>query len=179
MKTTKIRSLCFLCLLFFSCSENAPKTDSLFSSEKFDEDEFAATLKNILSAAPADSASAGLSPISRQLSSLYAQHDFHPLWIDAEGRTEMADKFLADIGALWQDGIRPERYHSSTIQEKLTRFKAGEISTAEAIALDTALTFSYLSTAHDLLFGILTPASVDSLWFHKNDTTWNTDFIGN
>lgn len=177
MKTPKALSLCLLPLFFFSCEENATKNTSLFSSKKFDEDKVVATLKNIFTRPSADSASAKLPSVSERLSSLYAQNEFYPLWIDADGNTGKADEFLADIENVRQDGIDSGRYHPGDLKDKLARFKTADISVDDVIALDTALTSGYLNASRDLLFGIISPRSVDSLWFHANDTAWNTDFV--
>lgn len=178
MKTTLFLSITLLSLLISSCRENkTPGISSVFPSDKFDEEKFAEELKNALLNHAPDSTSLSFRSVNEKLLSLYKAADFHPLWINANGNTEKADRFLADLEHVRLDGIDPKRYYPDGLKNKLAHFKMTDVSFNDVISLDTAFTSSYLLASHDLLFGTISPRLVDSLWFHTNDTVWNTDFV--
>lgn len=179
MKTSFFLYLAFLSVCISSCGENKGSGEfSVFSKDKFDEAQFSEKFKTILQERRADSTSGTLASVSQKLISIYRENDFRPVWIKPDGSTDRAEKFLSDIEHILSDGIDPKRYHTDILKNKLAQFKSdADISVDAALSLDTAFTSGYLHASHDLLFGIISPRIADSLWFHTNDTSWNTDFV--
>lgn len=166
-----------LCLLF-SCNEDtsrSPSVSSVFSDDKFDTKAFSAQLKRTLQPVGADTGKSKNSLIGDRIYALYNMHEFAPIWLSADGKTGYAEKLIQDLENVSIDGIDPERYQLASLKKQLDDYKASKVAeVGNAISLDTGLTRNYLRASRELLMGVITPGSVDSLWFHANDTVWNT-----
>lgn len=151
----------------------------MFSSEaKFSESDFADQLDNVYaSRGTADTTEKKKRfTVNEMMHRTYGRFEYLPLWLNENGNTEAAEKFLEDIEALSYDGINTERYKLSSLKKNLEAFKKNKSSDINAaVSLDTSLTRAYVQASHDLLFGVLKPSDVDSLWFHANDSSWHPD----
>ncbi|HTN45306.1 MAG TPA: L,D-transpeptidase family protein [Flavipsychrobacter sp.] len=166
-----------LCLLF-SCNEDtspSSSVSSVFSDNKFDAKSFSTRLKPALQPVGTDSGRSKNSMIRDRIYSLYNTHEFAPIWLSANGKTAYAEKLIKDLENVSTDGIDPERYHLASLKKQLDAYKTSEVvEVGDVISLDTGLTGNYLRASRELLMGMIAPRSVDSLWFHANDTVWNT-----
>lgn len=174
--------LSFIILTFFATScNNKPgsSNSSIFSSDKFDEEEFTANLKTALKSSAVDSSKAKIASVTNELINLYNQNEYAPLWLDVSGNTEITESFLKELALINLDGINPERYQLTALQQQLNNYKTKDVDISAIISLDTALTANYLKASKELLFGIVSPEKVDSLWYHPNDSVWNVDYVYN
>lgn len=154
------------------------KASHILSTDKFSKEDFSNELESILS--PVDTTDSLyrkrlLHTVPEGLYVTYLQNDFLPLWISGEGKTSAAEALLNDLDSLRWDGINPERYGVGDLRNRMKAVKLSELSTI--IAFDTACTASYLHASRDLLLGMLTPRTADSLWFHANDSNWKAPQI--
>ena len=109
----------------------------------------------------------------------YELDEYQPIWVKEDYMPdEAAGKLIDELEDMKWDGIDPERYNLSAIRKLKTKLDTiKKRSVKDAVAFDTLLTYSYLSAAHDLLLGYINPGSVDSLWFHTNDSIWNAPHL--
>lgn len=168
-------AISLLCFMFVSCKEHRQQqektTTSFFSNDVYDVDDFAAQCR-IAFNTPSDTIQFS---IGHQLQLLYDSCHYHAVWLAEDGSVALADSLLTDIAQMKNDGIDIDRYHINSLQEKLTTFKKGQpMDITQIVSLDTALSIAYIKASKDLLLGFIKPATVDSLWFHTNDSSWNT-----
>ena len=161
----------FFLSVFISCGTHKPKkpSPSGFSDKRFTE-----KLQTIL--LPVDTVNKKkVRTIAEDVRYTYQSDDYQPIWLKENFLSnESAGKLIAELEDMQWDGINPERYNVSALKklkEKLDTTKKNSVN--DAIAFDTAMTRSYIAAARDLLMGEIMPKTVDSLWFHVNDTTWN------
>jgi murein L,D-transpeptidase YcbB/YkuD len=144
--------------------------------DKLNPKDFAAALQQVLPAADTTDSLWQKTPVHSvgQIMRLaYMQHQYHPLWVRPNGALPWVSAFLQDLDSLQWDGLQPERYHYTALMQQYDRLqKTTSPTLADYMALDTALTASYLSASHDLLLGVISPKTADSDWFHVNDTLW-------
>lgn len=164
-------SLSLLTLFVISCGREHKKKPS---PSGFSDEVFTQELQTILK--PVDTSHVGkFRSVSEDVRYVYQSDDYQPIWLKENfSSNEAAGKLIAELEDMQWDGINPERYHLSAIKklkEKLDTTKNNSIK--DAVAFDTGMTRSYLAAAHDLLMGEILPKTVDSLWYHINDTTWN------
>ncbi len=104
----------------------------------------------------------------------YEHNDYDPIWLSHGYKADTAAvRIMQELEEIKWDGLNPERYNLAQLKKLKEKLGKKETTLAEAIAFDTALTYSYLMAASDLLFGKITPKKVDSLWYHANDSSWN------
>lgn len=170
-------------LLFFLCCHLLTSCDEVKSTlpvafitteDKFDVDAFADEMSTTFdSLATATDSMSVRTSVSEALFSLYAANDFQPLWLRIDSTSVLADSLCYELAGLQSDGLQPERYQTQTLQQWLQEYKSQKaVPIEEVIRLDTALTHGYLQASKDLLFGRIVPKKADSLWFHRNDSTW-------
>jgi len=183
-KTGKIVALLVsfsLLIILSSCFSRHKKTAvSFFGSQtaKFSEDDFASALKTSFGDNPADSSflKNKNSDIGKRMRYVYSTYEFLPLWLNENGNTDAAEKFLEELGNLKKEGIGPERYKLSELIDRLQAFKKSKtVDAAQLLALDTTLTRTYLQASKDLLLGMISPKKADSLWYHANDSNWHPE----
>lgn len=174
-KAIFIIAIPFACIFASSCRNETPKRKNatvLFNTEAYSGKDFAAHCR----AATATLADSGRFAAGRQMQRLYEAADYNAVWLRDDGTAMLADSLLADIEQMKDDGINTGRYHLQSLKEKVNTFTKGQkMNIADIVALDTALSLSYIKASKDLLFGMIKPASVDSLWFHTNDSSWNME----
>lgn len=158
-----------LSVIFASCENHKKPKRAGFADETFSE-----TLKRIISVADSFDKNAIL-PVSASLRYTYRITEYQPIWVKENYRpVGAANKLIEELEDMRWDGLGSERYNVTAIKmlkQKLDTTKKNSI--ADAIAFDTMLTHSYLLAARELLIGYIKPKSVDSLWFHSNDSAWN------
>lgn len=157
-------SLLLVSFLFSGCDEINKKSPSGFS-----DDPFSTELKAILKPAKTKKT------ISDYLRQTYDSDGYQPIWVKEHYRpTPASEKLIAELEEVKWDGFDLDEYNIGSLKllkEKLDTTAKNSIT--DAIAFDTALTHCYLVASRYLLLGKITPKSVDSLWYHVNDTTWN------
>lgn len=165
-------AIALLCFAVYSCKEEAQKQNtvqSFFSTEVYNSEDFAAQCRTVT----AQYIDSNLFSSAQQIQLLYKAANYKAIWLKDDGTTMLADSFLADITQMDGDGIDVERYHLNSLKEKVKAFANGQKMDIPAIvSLDTLLSATYIKAAKDLLLGVLKPASVDSLWYHVNDSSW-------
>lgn len=157
-----------------SCRESPSRSSPgfFFSSDRFDKDDFAGSLKKNLSGIAADPPDSSEGEVIPKLAAVYAANHFYPLWLQEDGTAPRAIRLLDELDSLWQDGLYPSRYHIGFLRKRVLEFTdSATLSLSEVLQVDTLLTLSYLHAAGDLLTGIIVPASVDSVWYHPNDSS--------
>ena len=171
--------ICVSCTLIFapSCRTKSKKTaTSFFDTKKFDEDDVADIIMAAYENRPFNDSNWQKEKKHSAhdiLHYTYRAYEYLPLWLNENGDTKAIEEFLQDLDGLKNDGLDPKRYNVDKLRQSFAAYKDDKAPSAEALAfLDTALTHSYLNAAHDLLFGVVSPRTADSLWFHANDTSW-------
>jgi murein L,D-transpeptidase YcbB/YkuD len=171
--------LCLILIGAYSCNTRHKKTSvGLFSSgARFSESDFAEKLGTVYHGKEGDTTNKKKKfNVHELVRRTYGGFDFLPLWLNENGNTDAADKFLEDLETLNDDGLDPERYKLSRLKKELKEFEKNKLTDINAlVSLDTSLTHSYIQASHDLLLGAVAPEDVDSLWFHANDSNWHPD----
>jgi murein L,D-transpeptidase YcbB/YkuD len=170
IKFFSIVSLLFI-ILFSACGPGKSKKPA---PSGYSDDAFTERLKAVLK--PIDTTiKKKIVSITANVAYVYQTDEYQPVWVKENYvPTRAADSLVAELEDMQWDGINPERYNLAAIKKlKSILDTTKHNSVDQAIAFDTALTHSYLAASHDLLMGRITPGSVDSLWYHVNDTTWN------
>jgi len=172
----KFQGLVLLLLLglFTSCGQQHKKP----SPSGFSDETFSNELKTILK--PVDtSKNRKFKSVAEDVGYTYECDDYQPIWLKENFLSnDAAGKLIGELEDMQWDGINPERYHLAALKklkEKLDTAKKNSLN--DAIDFDTAMTDSYLSAAHDLLIGEILPKTVDSLWYHVNDTVWDAPHL--
>ncbi len=164
--------LLFFCcaFCFCACNSNKPNAPKVVISKAPGTREFAEKLSNLL--VPVDTpGKKQLNNIAVNLRFAYQLNEYAPIWLKDGKSTEAAEKLLTELENTTWDGLDTGRYHIASLRKLLADSTIVK-NVNKQIAADTALTFTYLHASHDLLFGTIKPASVDSLWFHANDSAW-------
>lgn len=164
--------LLFSVLLFSACG---PREGKKPAPTGFADDNFIDKLQTILK--PIDTSNKkNIRSISEYVRYTYQLDEYQPVWVKENYRPiAAAGKFITELEDVKWDGFDPERYELSKLKllkQKLDTSKTNSV--ADAIIFDTTLTHSYIAATRDLLLGTINPKRVDSLWFHVNDSTWNT-----
>lgn len=173
---------CFI--LLPSCREKKGKTESssssIFTPDKFDEDDFAEALlvhygENRIS----DTAwNRKLVRVEQLVQFTYQSNDYLPLWVTEAGNTDLAEALLKDIEGLADDGINTRRYNVDSLPAVISRLKGkDDLALAEIVMLDTLCTRAYIQASKDLLIGTVNYKRADSLWYHTNDSLWRPDSL--
>lgn len=173
-------SICLLWAMVMSasCNEAASDTTAAASSfpEKFDRGDFSEKMQQLF--ADADTADSQRFDPYAQTSFLYRRNQFRPLWLQENGKAPLALQLIQDLENIQWDGIAPERYHTKALKLRLQYFlDTAKLRLTDIITLDTALTTSYLHAAKDLLLGVVPVVSVDTDWYHANDSSWNISHV--
>lgn len=158
-------------LVIASCNSNnnsdGIKTPDIFSSGKFDKEDFVTTLSASLS-----------KDTTGGVAKLYHENTYNPLWLGEDGDTKLAIKLLNELDSLKWDGLNPDTYNATNLRKELDAFdKSNSPALADVIKLDTGLTSNYYKASKHLLLGRMLPKKADSLWFHANDSTYNLQYI--
>lgn len=171
------------CLLYSCSSEKGKKKDSfineIFSSDFVDMEEFKTAIAPTLPPIhPQDSAFnvSLLQDIDLNVSYAYHLNNMEPIWFDANGIKESAGALTAKLDELWNEGLNPGTYRIGYIQQVLTNIKndkEGRFPVDSIVQWDKAFTKAWLYAAKDLLLGSAPIQEKDSLWFAKNDTSFN------
>jgi murein L,D-transpeptidase YcbB/YkuD len=148
----------------------------VFTTDLFNTEDFATQLSAAMPAIDtADSMfrTRKILPIGQATVLAYQMHDYAPYWFDKNGLSSMAGDLLRELEEMRWDGLDPERYQLTALRQQADELKkATQAPLDKVIAFDTTCTRSYLQASRDLLLGMLSPRSADSLWFHTNDSAW-------
>lgn len=138
------------------------RSADLFTDTKFSAEEFSERIQDKWGNLPDSVCS---------LVGLYRANEWYPMWVGEDGECSLAESLVSELDSLRWDGLDPERYERTSLLTLLDSFKSGaHLGIENVINLDTLLTHAYILAARHLLFGLLRPRSVDSLWFHSNDS---------
>lgn len=166
----KFFSFLLIVSFVFSCKPGKPKK-GVPQQEAYVP--FAEQLKTVMS--PIDSVNKkGISSVGENMRYTYQSADYAPIWLKENIHpTAAAEQLLAELEDLKWDGLDPENYNVSRLKLLKIKLDTTKVNTmADALMFDTALTYSYLAAARDLLIGKVIPKKVDSLWYHSNDSAW-------
>ena len=106
---------------------------------------------------------------SEALVGFYVRRLYLPAWIDERGPTRLADDFVGCLCLADLEGLRPEDYHLTAVENLLAEaradFRKGEAIVADRWAeLDLLLTNAFLVYGSHLLAGKVDPQSLDQEW---------------
>ena len=91
---------------------------------------------------------------------VYERRGFAPAWAE----TARIESLLAAVRATYDDGLDPEDYHRSLIEERLAlRGSGGEVTPKELAVLDLMLTDSLIRLAYHQRFGKVNPERLDPI----------------
>jgi len=93
------------------------------------------------------------------LPELYAKYKYQPIWTNQGSVRQLIDA----IKDSYHDGLTPEDYHLSLIQQ-LQRALVAKPDSAKQAKLDVVLTDSLVRLGYHLLMGKVDPESIDSNW---------------
>lgn len=168
---TVLLILSFLCGTY-SCKQKQRRKKNIVETG-FSYDEFITETEKLLPLADT-SVPKKIRTVATDMRYAYLLNDYYPIWLSHGYKADdAAEKFLKELEDIKWDGLNPEYYGLSVINKLKDRLGKKETTLADAIAFDTTLTRAYLSAARDLLVGHIVPKTVDSLWFHANDSSWN------
>ena len=157
--------------LTFSC-KRVHKHKKELAHTDFSYDNFAEDLKTRIQ--PLDSLDkTNYRSIVHNVRYAYEHNDYDPIWLSHGYKADTsAIRILQELEDLKWDGLNPEHYHLSELKKLKEKLGREGTTMAQAMAFDTALTYSYLMAASDLMFGRISSKKVDSLWYHANDSSW-------
>lgn len=93
------------------------------------------------------------------IESFYAERKFTPIWADITGPNSRATYLRQTIHGADQEGLDPEDYHLSTIEQLWHKQTAADLA-----ALDILLTDSFFRYVLDVRMGRVSPIDVDPQW---------------
>jgi murein L,D-transpeptidase YcbB/YkuD len=105
----------------------------------------------------------------KQTRAFYEKREFAPAWIKDGAPRKQMDAFITAIRAADREGVDPELYGASLLEERRKAATSGFLSRksfdpAQAAAMDTWLTYLYLKYASDLADGVSDLAHADPAW---------------
>jgi murein L,D-transpeptidase YcbB/YkuD len=117
------------------------------------------------------------------IAEIYRVRDFLPIWIENQQISDQARLFIRFIQESEQDGLIPEDYHLSAIQELLFSINmpqspTGEHPIQQLIDLDILLTDALYRYSYHMAKGRVDPETVDSLWLSLKPFENINDLIG-
>lgn len=181
LKLLSLPILPMLLLAFYSCSNSSQSTlltTVLHDKESFDAQAFSTQIKTVFRTVNDTIIHEDKLSLNDALSLLYQKNNYAPLWLSSKKDTTAIEHFLNELSDIYKDGIDTQDYAIAKLKKEYNDYIAEKNKDVhQAIHLDTSFTYTYLKASHDLLFGTIKPQSVDSLWFHANDTAWQLDKI--
>lgn len=105
----------------------------------------------------------------KQTRRFYAAREFAPAWIEGTSARPQMDDFIAALRAARDEGLDPELYSLSPLEERRAEASRGFLTEKgfapeEAGALDVWLTYLYMKFASDLADGVSDLAHADAAW---------------
>jgi len=95
------------------------------------------------------------------IAEVYERRGFAPAWADSD----RVESLLAAVRASYDDGLDPEDYHRSLIEERLARRASGaDLAPKELAVFDLMLTDSLIRLAYHERFGKVNPERLDPIW---------------
>jgi L,D-transpeptidase YcbB len=99
----------------------------------------------------------------------YERHQFAPAWIEDRSPTPQMDALLRAIHAADREGLDPELYSASLLDQRTAEASRGFLTKKgfdpqEAVAMDVWLTWLYMKYASDLADGVADLAHADPTW---------------
>jgi murein L,D-transpeptidase YcbB/YkuD len=107
----------------------------------------------------------------RALPEFYESRDFRPAWIGERGPLIQALRLVDSVRQAYQQGLDPEDYHLTAIEELLQRVGptvdngGAKSDPADLAELDLFLTDAFLILGSHLLVGRVDPTTIDPEWF--------------
>lgn len=105
-------------------------------------------------------------PVDAAVARFYVLRQGRPAWAFGNGLSREVIFLLQAIAQADRDGLEPADYFTPDIDALLHR----DLSQDDASRLDSLLTSSFLSYAHDLSLGRIDPAAVDTEWTASPET---------
>lgn len=111
----------------------------------------------------------------KQTQQFYTRREFAPAWIERASPKPQMDDLVTAINAASHEGLDPELYSRTVLQERLKEASKGFLSKKgfdpkEAGMLDAWLTYLYMKYASDLADGLSDLARADPTWQIKTET---------
>jgi len=103
---------------------------------------------------------------SSYLASLYKHYNYVPMWSSPDGPLPQAYEMVEVVKDSYLEGLNPEAYKITEIENTLDRIKAAQDSGNEArpedlAELDLLLTNAFLLYSRHILYGQVTPEQID------------------
>ena len=155
------------CSLYFaSCgSESKPHVfvEHMNENDKFD-------LEAFIEVAQKQFDGAQDSTLHGQMAQLYNKHHYEPFWVDEQGVLAFTTDLISTLDSLQYDGIPAAHYQLDELRNTIVNLQSNKASLQQFYAFDTLCTHLLLKAAFDLKLGCLSASSIDSSWFHSNDS---------
>lgn len=103
---------------------------------------------------------------SRWLAMFYQGRDYQPAWLDERGQLgRLVEQLVAVIDNASRDGLRPEDYHRSELQQRLRSLRIAYAPTTRQLAdIDLLLSDAFFIYAKHIISGRLNPRQVHDSW---------------
>lgn len=100
----------------------------------------------------------------------YTSHQFQPFWLNSEGVNANVTDYLQVLKGIRFDGMNPEQYQLSKLEEKLSLLKGNHSDQQALHAFEIQMTNSFLKLSKDMLLGNDTSHLHSKDWKNKNDS---------
>ena len=110
------------------------------------------------------------STLHGQMAQLYNKHHYEPFWVDEQGVLAFTTDLISTLDSLQYDGIPAAHYQLDELRNTIVNLQSNKTSLQQFYAFDTLCTHLLLKAAFDLKLGCLSASSIDSSWFHPNDS---------
>ena len=103
-----------------------------------------------------------------QIKEFYAQRNYQPAWLAADGPLPSADSLLAAVRSADREGLRPADYHKNAISDGLTIVRITSSPSVRLLAdVELVLSDAFFGYGAHLLSGRLNPKTIDRHWIQK------------
>ena len=103
-----------------------------------------------------------------QIKEFYAQRNYQPAWVGADGPLTNADSLLAAIRSADREGLQPADYHKNAIGDGLTIIRISPSPSVQLLAdFELVLSDAFFTYASHLASGRLNPKTIDRYWIQK------------
>ena len=103
-----------------------------------------------------------------KIKEFYAQRNYQPAWLDADGPVANADSLLAAVRSADREGLQPADYHKNAISDGLTIVRITHSPSVRLLTdVELVLSDAFFTYGSHLLSGRLNPKTIDHQWIQK------------